>query len=201
MLKNLIDTEFQSDESIVQADSSDAVIITGCQVIAVQVDAVVSTPSAQVVPSASIDAGTDTFTKANHGFLTGLKIQISTSSALPAPLAGSTDYFVIKVTDNTFKLASSLVNANAGTPINLSDAGTGNQTVTPVALAGATAKLQKSMDGVNWYDEGSSQNITTTASLYFEKVDPSGKYYKVLYAITAGQVTASASMLGKGLDG
>jgi len=82
-------------------------------------------------------ATTDLCTLTSHGFKTGIKVQVSNSGgALPTGLAAATDYYIIKIAANTFKLASGLVDANAGTPINLTSDGTGTNTVTPQAVAG-----------------------------------------------------------------
>lgn len=81
------------------------------------------------------DAGTDVCTwtsTANipSNVLTGTKVRLTTTTTLPAGLATATDYYVIKVTDSTFSLATSYANAVAGTAINITDAGTGTHTVT-----------------------------------------------------------------------
>lgn len=81
------------------------------------------------------DAGTDVCTwtsTANipSNILTGTRVQLTTTTTLPAGLATATNYYVIKVTDSTFKLATSYANAVAGTAINITDAGTGTHTVT-----------------------------------------------------------------------
>jgi len=81
------------------------------------------------------DAGTDVCTwtsTANipSNVLTGTKVRLTTTTTLPAGLAIATDYYVIKVTDSTFSLATSYANAVAGTAINITDAGTGTHTVT-----------------------------------------------------------------------
>lgn len=62
--------------------------------------------------------------------LTGTRIQVSTTTTLPAPLAAATNYFYIKVTDTTFKLATTYANAIAGTAINITTTGTGTHTLT-----------------------------------------------------------------------
>lgn len=80
-----------------------------------------------VVPSASISGNVLTLTA--HGLVTGQLCRASTSSALPTGLAVDTNYWAIALTANTFSLASSLVNAIALTPITLSTAGVGNQTI------------------------------------------------------------------------
>ena len=76
------------------------------------------------------DAGTDicTYTSTTNipsNVLTGTRMRLTTTTTLPAGLATATDYYYIKVTDDTFKLATSYANAIAGTAINITDAGTG----------------------------------------------------------------------------
>lgn len=75
------------------------------------------------------DASTDTLTHSNINLINFTKLQVSTTTTLPAGLSAATDYFVIKVTDTTCKLATSYANAVAGTAINITDAGTGTHTM------------------------------------------------------------------------
>lgn len=82
----------------------------------------------------SVANGTDTLTKAAHGLLTGDgPLRLTTSGTLPAGLALGTDYWAIRITASTFKLAASLVLANALTPVAFSDDGTGTTSVSSVA--------------------------------------------------------------------
>jgi hypothetical protein len=81
------------------------------------------------------DAGTDicTYTSTANfpsNILTGTRVRLTTTTTLPAGLATATDYYVIKVSDSTFKLATSYANAVVGTAINITDAGTGTHTIT-----------------------------------------------------------------------
>ena len=81
------------------------------------------------------DAGTDvcTFTSTANfpsNLLTGTRVRLTTTTTLPAGLALATDYYVIRVSDSTCKLATSYANAVAGTAINITDAGTGTHTMT-----------------------------------------------------------------------
>lgn len=62
--------------------------------------------------------------------LTGTRVRLTTTTTLPAPLATATDYYVIRISDTTFKLATSYANAIAGTAINLTTTGTGTHTIT-----------------------------------------------------------------------
>lgn len=80
------------------------------------------------------DAGTDlcTWTSTANipsNLLTGTRVRLTTSGTLPAGLATATDYYLIRMDDSTFELASSYANAIAGTQINITDAGTGTHTV------------------------------------------------------------------------
>lgn len=132
------------------------------------------------------------FTATAHGFLAGLKLQVSNSGgALPSGLSAVTDYFVIPIDANTFKLATSLANAKAGTNLTISTNGTGTQTATPTALAGGTAALAGSVDGIQPYVviTGSSQNITATGNLIFDVSARNYSYVQVQYALTAGQLS------------
>lgn len=80
------------------------------------------------------DAGTDicTWTSTANipsNVLTGTRVRLTTSGTLPAGLATATDYYVIRVSNTTFELATSYANSIAGTAIDITDAGTGTHTV------------------------------------------------------------------------
>jgi hypothetical protein len=151
--------------------------------------------------TADIVADGDTFEKINHGYPTGLKVQVATSTTLPTGISGSTDYFVVAVDADTFQLSDTLAHALAGTDIiNFTNTGTGLHTVTPVTLASATAKLEKSNDGVNFTDLVAAVNITADGSTWLE---PTGhivaaKYCRVTFAITSGILDATVYACLKG---
>lgn len=80
------------------------------------------------------DAGTDVCTwtsTANipSNVLTGTRVRLTTTVTLPAGLALATDYYVIRLSDTTFSLATSFANATAGTAIDITSTGTGTHTV------------------------------------------------------------------------
>lgn len=80
------------------------------------------------------DAGTDIMTYTSttsipSNLLTGTRVRVSTTTTLPAPLVAATDYYLIKVSDTTYKLATSYANAIAGTAIDITTAGTGTHTL------------------------------------------------------------------------
>jgi hypothetical protein len=148
-----------------------------------------SAPAAVVVNEADVDADANTFTKAGHGFVTGLKVAATTDGTLPAPMT-ATDYYIIRVDDDTFKVASSLANAEAGTAVNISDVGVDNTTFTPATSAGNVAKIQASNDGENWTDiSGDTVTITTSAgNKMYNYPNLCNRYLSVLYTPSAGQI-------------
>jgi hypothetical protein len=86
------------------------------------------------VDNFTADAGSDTCTWISsvnlpQNVLRGTRVRLTTSGTLPAGLALATDYYVIKLTDGTFRLATSYANAVAETQINITDAGSGTHTV------------------------------------------------------------------------
>lgn len=79
------------------------------------------------------DSSTDTMTLAGAVPQTGTAITVSNSGGgLPAPLAASTVYYIIRVSGTTFKLATTIANANASTAIDITTNGTGTQTAATV---------------------------------------------------------------------
>lgn len=75
------------------------------------------------------DASTDVITHTGYNLLTGTRVRCTTTTTLPAGLSLATDYFIIKVSDTTAKLATSYANAIAGSAVNITDAGTGTHTI------------------------------------------------------------------------
>jgi hypothetical protein len=79
-----------------------------------------------------VDTGADTVSHTFYALLTGTRVQLTTTTTLPAGLSTSTDYYVIKVSDTSCSFATSYANAIAGTAINITDAGTGTHTINTV---------------------------------------------------------------------
>lgn len=86
----------------------------------------------QSVPLTGVaaEADDDTFTKVDHGMVTGQVCTPVFASGFTGITSG-TDYVVIRLTDDTFQLATTAANALAGTEINITSDGTG-ATVTPI---------------------------------------------------------------------
>jgi hypothetical protein len=71
-----------------------------------------------------------TTTNIPSNILTGTRIQVSNSGgALPTGLAAVTNYYYIRVTDSTFKLATTYANAVLGTAIDITANGSGTQSL------------------------------------------------------------------------
>lgn len=76
-----------------------------------------------------VTTGTDTITKTGHGMITGEGPTFFTSSTtLPAGLSAATKYWIIRVDNDNFKLATSRANAIANTPVDITSQGTGTHT-------------------------------------------------------------------------
>lgn len=98
-----------------------------------------STAPTKVFTFASRSSNTITVTGAdNHAhneIQTGQAVLYSAPSGAISGLTHNTTYYLIRVTATTFQLATSIANANAGTPIALSSDGTGSQTFTATYTA------------------------------------------------------------------
>lgn len=69
---------------------------------------------------------------AGHGFVTGQRVKVSSSSALPAGLTAGTVYYVSVLSSTTFKFHTTYALAVAGgTAVDITDTGTGTHTLTP----------------------------------------------------------------------
>lgn len=150
--------------------------------------------------ASEVDVTENSLTIPSHGLTLGLKGQLTSTGTLPTGYSTATDYFVIVVDSNTIKLATSLVNAQAGTAVDISSQGSSGavNTFTPTALAGGSVKLQKSNDGTNWTDEGNATNITSTGLIWLEKVNPTSIYMRLYYTLTAGTLNISTLFVVKG---
>ena len=110
------------------------------------------------------EADTDVITAALHGLLTGDgPVRLSNAGgALPAGLAAATDYWSIRIDDNTFQLAASRADAMTGDAIDFTTDGTGTTTLSDTA----------STERVHWHGLGllgpaGDGAVTLTAQLAY----------------------------------
>lgn len=144
-----------------------------------------------------VDLDNASFSIPSHGFTTGFKVRLTTTGTLPAPFLVATDYFVIVISASVISLAASLADALAGTAIEIEDQGSdgGVGTVTGVALAGASVTFQKSNDGTNWVNIQAATSISSDGSVLLDQPNVAYRYFKVVKALTAGQVDLKALVL------
>jgi hypothetical protein len=77
-----------------------------------------------------VDTSDESINITSHNFLTGDKIQLTTTGTLPTGLSTGTDYYVIKVDADNLKLAASESDADDGTAIDITAAsGGGTHTI------------------------------------------------------------------------
>jgi len=173
----------------------------GCDSFSVTSSNDVDTPVNKTFTAASIDIVTDIITITAHGFKTGLKGQVTNPGTLPTGISAATDYFVIYLTVDTIKLATTSALAVAGTAVDITNAGVGTNTFVVTALAGGSIKLQQtnvSSIEASWSDLGSATNITADGYVYLEKASPTARYVRIYTTLTAGSITSTLYVLGKG---
>jgi hypothetical protein len=173
----------------------------GCDSIAFQCNITVASSSTKTFLAAAVNITTDQITVTAHGFTTGRKIQIANPGTLPTGISGATDYFVIYVDANTISLATSLALAQAGTVLDITAQGSGTNTITPTALAGGAVSMYQSNDNLTYVALGSSQNVTTTGTLFLSADRPASAWVCLGYVTTAGQLNTSVVTVGKGDKG
>lgn len=158
-----------------------------------------TSPVAKLFASTAVSTAADTATITAHPYVTGVVGQLTTTGGLPAGLSTSTNYFIIVVDANTVKFAASLANALAGTAIDLTTQGSGNDTFTPTVASGCTCKLQLSNDNVNWVDLASATAITIGTPVMIRDSAPriEYRYVKAVFALAAGQVSTTVQTIVK----
>ena len=114
-----------------------------------------------IQPGIGISVSNDTFTILDHEFNTGEELIYSQHGAASARIgiatetvgAGTTTFlpekvYAIKETNDIFKLASSLSNANAGIAVTVTSVGTGNTHTFSVPSESATIRTMISLDNI-----------------------------------------------------
>lgn len=100
----------------------------------------IAAPTAFTITISNVSTANSTITATAHKLLTGTKLTYAKVGATAITgLSDATAYYVITIDADTFKLASSLANAQAGTAIALTGTGSSSQTFTgDTATATAT---------------------------------------------------------------
>lgn len=129
-------------------------------------------PTSEFTVVAGTDVGTATSTVLT---LTGTEVTFSSTTTLPAGLSTSTTYYLIYQSATTFKVASSLANAYAGTAIDITDTGTGTHTMT---IKTVFQPMPYDVDLVE------SVSVKVTDTLYTPRPSPSKKHWDELHTST-----------------
>jgi hypothetical protein len=160
-----------------------------------------STPTISPVTTTATVASPDGVDISNDWIVTSAdvpnfsRVRFTTSSSLPAPLALATDYWTIRLTSTTSRLATSYADAVAGNYIDLTTTGAGTQTLTTFAtlnidtsqvvfpglpLSGVRRNVRAwtfSDSGTNYlcigvYEPGDGSSVPTAAiNLYLWRLD------------------------------
>lgn len=195
--------------TVIATDDSaaDGTMLFTNQTVGAAIDAVTKSEDDADAGTIEVDetiAGTDsvlhltaeTIAIPDHGFYTGTKVAATTAGTLPTGLS-ATNYYVIRVDASTIKLATNLVNANAGTAVNITAEGTGVHTLTPAAISGASIKIQGSNNNVDFADlANTSVNITSTGSGLVDVTSHGHKYTRAVFTVTAGQFVVNLWLAG-----
>lgn len=121
----------------------------------------------ELVAAAGVDVTNNWFAVASNAdkWLTGMKVRVSTTGALPTGLLAATDYYVIRDSGTTIKFAASLANALAGTVIDITAAGSGTHTVTHTLTTRALgSKGGEEMHGLTTNEIPAHQHTAYNAS-------------------------------------
>lgn len=179
----------------------------------VSVQAVIDVPSAVVFASSGIDATANTFTKSGAVLWTGVKGQFTTSNTLPTGISALTNYWAVLVdlTTGTYKFATSLANALAGTVVDITTAGTGNQTFTPTSLASGAIAFQRtnvlssatntlSTTAADWGDIDTETAVSADGTVWFTKIGPEYAGFRVRGTNSDGAFQCKLYIMVKGSD-
>lgn len=119
--------------------SANVGVINAC-LVATTEDGVLNFGSSVAFASTGVDIVADTITTSTpHGLVLGQAVTLTTTGTLPTGLAAATVYYVIAVSPTTISLATTYVNAQAATAINITGVGAGSSTV--VIQAGVNVGL------------------------------------------------------------
>ncbi len=159
--------KYQINISTVAANNHYLLNVAGQGVTATAID--VLTTAADLTVTA-VTNGADSLTVVAHGMATGDgPYRVSNSGGgLPAGLAVDTNYWVIKLTADTFSLAATKVDALALTPVNLTSDGTGTQTIRRVQNDVICAQLVQALNAVTGANYTAAQITGAAETDYIE---------------------------------
>ena len=106
-----------------------------------------------------VSIANDTLTFSNHRFITGQKVTYNDGGGTAIGGLADGSYFIIKIDQNTIKLASSASNAAAGTAINLTSGAAGGSHTLNIAFDGVNTKFKAT------HTNGTKSKVNAAAQL------------------------------------
>lgn len=133
----------------------------------------------------TVNASTDVITPTAMTLSNYQAVTLTTTGTLPAGLATSTTYYVSGATGSTFKLATTLANAIAGTTIDITTTGTGTHSVAATQMG----KVKKII-----------QDTSVTSTNYrFYAIDDTGKVWVNYGTVPWVHLPGNAAGAGQGI--
>ncbi len=197
--------------TIAQSQNSSVVQLDRIQILDLTATIAGANPSNIAFTAAASDLCT---TATAHGFTSGVKVQFTTTTTLPAGLSLLTDYYLAVLSSTTFKVCASQADVTAGTYVDITDAGTGTHTVNVTTTLAGSAKLQKTnstpdevsagsavwidLDNAEVYNGNNSQTISAAGNLNWLLDNFAARALRAVITITSGTVTCDLRANGKG---
>jgi microcystin-dependent protein len=147
-------------------------------------------------------------TEVAHDFQTGESVYLTTTGALPTGLTANTLYFVIMVTADTFRLATTYANAIAGTAINTTGTQSGTHAIfaCPYGLGdGSTTfnipDLRGAVPRGSGTSSGYTQNVTSILGTKQDDAFQSFRVHLESWSAETGDGVGNPRNQGYGLNG
>ena len=129
----------------------------------------VAAPTARTITQANINETTNVLTVTGHNMRTGTKLTYTSNGTNiqvgGSNLADSTAVFVIRVDENTFKIASSVANAVAGTALDITNDGNDSNSFVGDTATGTATVSGGVVTGVTITNVGSDYQSTPSVTI------------------------------------
>lgn len=130
VIANSPQSPFQSTFAISAATVTNGGNLPARNGMVIGVTGVMGAVASSTFANTAISTTTDLVTAADHGWVTGQKVQVSAGGVLPTGLSAATDYWLYVASTSTYGFCTSIYNAKAGSLINITGQGSGTNTVT-----------------------------------------------------------------------
>lgn len=146
----------------------------------------------------------NTIYEPSYGFGVGQPVLLSTAGTTSpaAPLVTGTTYYVIRVTDNLLKLATTYAQVGTNDPIDIQTVSAGAWTLRPLPYSAGTVGMlfYASNDGTNWSILSSTHSLVTigTGTRLFDFGEFAYRYLRFYFGgPNAGVVNLRSYLFGK----